>query len=238
MVRTLRHRTQRFYTILAIRTIGNFLILFSVIWMLVVFTPFIISESRFRYDSIFHNTYTLDKPSGPTFGKLLRKPPPLQIEPINTDNAIVVERINANSPIVFDVDPGSEKAYMDALKVGVAHAEGTVLPGEPGNSYLFAHSVGNAWDIARYNAVFFLLRELTPGDRVVIFRDGWRYDFRVSDKKIVEPTDVEFLTAESDETTITLQTCWPPGTVLKRLLVFGKLEAKYQLENKLLTGLP
>ncbi len=227
----LRHRTQRFYIVLGLRTAGNFLILFSALWLLVVFTPFIASELHFYIDQFTHKTYTLDKQKGPTFGSLLKEPPPLQIQPVNTKSAIVIERIDANSPVVLDVDPGSEADYLAALKVGVAHAKGTVLPGERGNSYLFAHSVGSPWDVVRYNAVFYLLRELVPGDRVVIFRDNWRYDFRVYDKQIVDPTDTAFLLAKYDEPTLTLQTCWPPGTVLKRLLVFARLEASYRLDN-------
>lgn len=227
----IRHKTRRYYIVLGIRTIGNFFILFSATWLVIVFTPFLKSETKFRVDEFQHKTYSIDKPKGPTFATLLKQAPPLLIEPVNKQASIVVERIDANSPIIFNVDPGDEAAYKAALLKGVGHAQGTVLPGEKGNSYMFAHSVGNPWDIARYNAVFYLLREVEKGDRVVIFRDGWRYDFRVYDKQIVEPTDVHFLTADYPEPVITLQTCWPPGTVLKRLLVFARLEKSYPPEN-------
>jgi len=40
-------------------------------------------------------------------------------------------------------------------------------------------------------------------------------------KEIVDPTRVEFLTRKSNREFLTLQTCWPPGTTLKRLLVFA-----------------
>lgn len=233
-----KHKTRRYYLVLGIRTIGNFFILFSLFWLAVTFTPFLASETKYRVDRIQNKTYSLDKPSqGPTFSDLLKKAPPLIIEPVNKQSAIVVEKIDANSPVVLNVDPGKEEVYKAALLRGVAHAKGTVLPGEKGNSYLFAHSAGNPWDIARYNAIFYLLRELEVSDRVVIFRDGWRYDFRVYDKKIVEPTEVQFLNAEYDQPTLTLQTCWPPGTVLKRLLVFARLEQSYPPEgsNPLLT---
>lgn len=231
-------KTRRFYIVLGLRTLGNFLILFAIAWLVLAFRPFITSEAKFRKDQVLGKSYSLDRPQGKTFAGLLKKAPPLQIDPVNTKSSIIVERINANSPIVFDVDAGNEREYMDSLLKGVAHAKGTVLPGEKGNSYMFAHSVGSPFDIARYNAVFYLLRELEPGDRVVIFRDDWRYDFRVYEKKVVEPTEVQFLTASYDEPVLTLQTCWPPGTVLKRLLVFSKLEGTYPPDtpsNQLLT---
>lgn len=226
--KAMRHKTRRYYTVLAIRTIGNFFILSSVVVLLVAFGPFLASEIGYRVNRVQAKTFSLDKPPGPTFASLLKKPPPLLIEPVNKQSGIVVEKINANSTVALNVDAGNEPEYKRVLKEsGVAHAKGTALPGEKGNSYLFAHSVGNPWDIAQYNAVFYLLRELEPSDRVVLYREGWRYDYRVYDKKIVEPTDVSFLTAQYDEPTLTLQTCWPPGTVLKRLLVFAKLEASY-----------
>lgn len=230
--RTFRKKPRRYYIVLAIRTIGNFFILFSIFWIAASFTPLLTSEVTYRVGRMTQKSYSLDKPKGQTFSSLLKKAPPLLIEPVNTQSGIVVEKINANSTVALNVDPGDETEYKRVLKEsGVAHAQGTVLPGEKGNSYLFAHSVGDPWDIAQYNAIFYLLRELVPGDKVVIFRNGWRYDYRVYDKKIVEPTDVSFLTATYEEAVLTLQTCWPPGTVLKRLLVFAKMETAFPPEN-------
>ena len=42
---------------------------------------------------------------------------------------------------------------------------------------------------------------------------------------VVDPDQVQFLRPEASFAKLTLQTCWPPGTTLKRLLVFAKLRS-------------
>lgn len=148
----------------------------------------------------------------------------MEIAPISTDFGIVIPKINANARVIADVDPGDYQAYIAALKNGVAHAKGTVYPGQIGNSYLFAHSVGNFWEVNRWNAVFYLLKELDKGDEVDVFYQGKRYVYVVYDKKIVDPGDTQYLSTITNYPLLTLQTCWPPGTTLKRLLVFARLK--------------
>lgn len=150
---------------------------------------------------------------------------PLGIKPIDPAFDVIIPKIGANARVVPDVDPGKEEEYLEALKHGVAHAKGTVYPGEIGTTFLFAHSVGNFWEVSRWNAVFYLLRELQPGDEVDVFYKDKRYIYTVYDQKIVEPTDVGYLNIQSNFPQLTLQTCWPPGTTLKRLLVFARLQA-------------
>ena len=114
--------------------------------------------------------------------------------------------------------------FLPILQKGVAHARGTVFPGMKGNIYLFAHSTDNFWDVGRYNAVFYLLKDLTKGDEVVIFYQNHRYEYVVTGSKIVNPSDVSYLvdSQKLDRQQLILQTCWPPGTALQRLLVFAQ----------------
>ena len=145
------------------------------------------------------------------------------IVPLSTDFGIVIEKINANAKVVPNVDPGDENAYTNALGEGVAHAKGTVFPGQKGNVYLFSHSVDSPWNFVRYNAVFYLLNKLENGDSINIFFQGRRYDYRVYDKVIVSPLDTQYITNKYDEEILTLQTCDPPGTLLNRLVIRAKL---------------
>src|SRR5438132_1027411 len=80
-----------------------------------------------------------------------------------------------------NVDPANPDAFLPILKQGVAHAKGTVFPGMQGNIYLFAHSADNWWDVGRYNAVFYLLKDLQKGDEVVIFFENVRYEYVVTE---------------------------------------------------------
>lgn len=145
------------------------------------------------------------------------------IVPVSTEYGIVIEKINANARIIANVNPADEREYVAALTQGVAAAAGSTLPGQPGNLYLFSHSTDAPWNIVRYNAIFYLLRELEKGDRVVIFYKNRRYDYVVYDKVVVKPTDVSYLTNRYDAPVLTLQTCDPPGTLLNRLVVRARL---------------
>lgn len=145
------------------------------------------------------------------------------IVPVSTDFGIVIEKINANAKIVANVDPASESQYTKALQEGVAEALGSTPPGVPGNLYLFSHSTDAPWNIVRYNAIFFLLRELQPGDRVIVFYQNKRFDYIVFDKNIASSKDVSYLTNRYAIPVLTLQTCDPPGTLINRLIVRAKL---------------
>lgn len=121
----------------------------------------------------------------------------------------VPPKIEANVKVVKNIDPFNEKAYQVGLTKGVAHARGTALPGHAGNTFIFAHSSGNWYEANRYNSIFYLLHRLKK-DR----------------KKIVEAGDVKYLENTNQNTsTVTLMTCWPPGTTLKRLIVRGEIVA-------------
>lgn len=214
-------KKSEYIKVFTLRTIGNFLLLSALAGVVLTFAPAIKAEAKFRYDEFLGVKYVVagDAVNG-SFGRIYQG-----IEPMSRDFGIVIPRIGANAKVIPDVDAGDEGEYMEALRNGVAHAKGTVYPGQIGNSVLFAHSVGNFWEVNQWNAVFYLLRELEPGDKINVFYKGERYNYEVYDKIIVDPDQVEYLSPKADFAKLTLQTCWPPGTTLKRLLVFGKLHS-------------
>lgn len=143
--------------------------------------------------------------------------------PKDTQFSVLIPKIGANAIVIPNVDPSNQDEYLAALKKGVAHAKGTVFPGLPGTTYLFAHSTDNFWDVGRYNAIFYLLKDLVTGDDVTIFFSGKRYDYKVDTTEIIDPSDVDLLVnAQKTPEQLVLQTCWPPGTTWKRLLVIAK----------------
>ncbi len=135
--------------------------------------------------------------------------------------SVVIPKIAANAKVQSNIDPTDEKVYLEALKKGVAHALGTAFPGEGGHVFLYAHSTDYLWNVGSYNAVFYLLYKLEKGDEINVFYKGKRNVYKVIDKKVVTPSEVEYLTRKTNKEFLTLQTCWPPGTTLKRLLVFA-----------------
>ncbi len=148
---------------------------------------------------------------------------PQDINPISSDFGIVVPKIGANSRIIANVDPINEKEYQWSLTQGIAHAKGTAFPGQNGNVFLFSHSAANFYEASRFNAIFYLLSKLDKNDEVDLYYKGEKFKYRVSDKKIVDPKDVQYLRGDFNRHTVTLMTCTPPGTSLKRLLVIGEL---------------
>ncbi len=141
----------------------------------------------------------------------------------NTSFSIVIPKIGARARVTANVSPADEASYVESLQRGVAHAAGTVFPGMEGTTFLFAHSTDTPFNIARYNAVFYLLREMEPGDTILVFFTDQFYEYRVVEKRIVDPEDTSWITnARTTAEQLVLQTCWPPGTTLKRLLVIAE----------------
>lgn len=144
------------------------------------------------------------------------------LTPPNTDFAITIDKIGASSAIVKGIDPYNSQLYQRALRDGVAHAKGTKLPGEGGNIFLFAHSSAYLLTAERYNSIFYLMHHLEVGDIIKVWSEGKEYDYAVSEKKFVAPSDTEYLTTKTSVEQLTLMTCWPPGTTLKRLIIIAK----------------
>jgi sortase A len=151
----------------------------------------------------------------------------VMIAPISTDFGVVIPKIMANVAVTADVNPAEAEIYQEVLRAagGVAHAAGSAYPDESGAVYIFGHSTDSNVNVARYNAVFYLLRKLEPNDLIVVYFRDKDYRYRVKYKKVVNPDDLTDITSVEDERKLILQTCWPPGTTWKRLLVVAEPES-------------
>ena len=158
------------------------------------------------------------------FAQVLAGPKEQVLEPKDTNFSIIIPKIGASAKVFPNVDITNENEFLPILLKGVAHAKGTVFPGQKGNTYLFAHSTDNFWDVGRYNAVFYLLKDLVPGDQIIIYFQNKRYDYVVKSSKIVDPSDTSNIVnaQKINKQQLILQTCWPPGTTWQRLLVFAE----------------
>lgn len=236
--------TKREFTkLLILRTVGNFLILFTVFGFFATFGPAVYYEISYRVEKARGVTYVVaeEKPSeltqilekyknrgqpdqGPNvLGDILSKTTEKILTPPDINFSVVIPKIGAAERIQENVDPSNEKEYLDVLRHSIAHAKGTSFPGMGSTAYLFAHSADNFWNVGRYNAVFYLLKELNDGDDVYVFFQGKRYNYKVYDRQIVDPSQTSVIAAnQGGGEKIILQTCWPPGTSWKRLLVFAR----------------
>jgi len=148
-------------------------------------------------------------------------PSKTEIKPVNTDFSIVIPKIKVNANVVKNVDPFDSKIYQKALTQGVAHAKGSGLPGFPGNTFIFAHSAINWFQASQYNSIFYLINKLEPGDEIFIYYEGSKYRYSVTEKKIVNPSEINYLTNNLNTSSLTLMTCWPPGSNINRLIILA-----------------
>lgn len=204
------------------RPLGNLLIVVSVLGFLFTFGPVLSSEINYRFKKetkisslpVVGFSSLLALNDGLVSQEILEKVP-------DPEFSIIIPKIEAKAKVTANVDAANPKEYNQALKEGVAHAAGTVFPGMPGTIFLFAHSTDAPWNIRRYNAVFYLLRELEPKDEIIIFFEGKKFNYEVFEKKVTDLRQTDFF-KERGEEILVLQTCYPPGSTQKALLIFAR----------------
>ena len=188
-----------------LRKIGAVSIIIAVLGVGWIWTPLVISNFKF----LIFNQFQIFKTSK------------IQIKNLD-EYSIYISRINAKAKVIANVDAGNPAAYMAALKQGVAEAKGLAHPGQKGTTYLFAHSTDSPVNFARYNAVFYLLDKLKAGDEVQVAYLGELYKYRVIRLEVLGSSDTRYLVPQREKEQLVLQTCYPPGTSWKRLVVVAE----------------
>lgn len=156
--------------------------------------------------------------------------PQLNITIAPPETRLIIPRINRNVPII-NVGTESllkkdweklEQDMQEALRFGVIHYPGTARPGQQGNTVITGHSSYFPWDPGRFKDVFAILHDVRKGDKILMYHNQKRYLYEVSTTKKIWPSELNVLEASS-ENKLTLITCSPVGTNLKRLIVEAKL---------------
>jgi len=207
-------------TFLILRSIGNFLVLFGIFGVSATFGPALYEEAKFRIDQLQGVEYVVPSQLG---GLVALSANQRVLNAKDPFFSILIPKIGASAKVIPNVDSTSETEYRAALEKGVAHAKGSVFPGLKGTTYLFSHSTDSFWNVGRYNAIFYLLKDLSPGDDVIIFFLNQRFNYTVKKTEIIDPDQVDLLVhAQQSQEQLVLQTCWPPGTTWKRLIVIAE----------------
>lgn len=100
------------------------------------------------------------------------------------------------------------------LRRGPGHMTGTAMPGEPGNCVIAGHR----------DTHFRILRDIRPGDSVILERDQHRFVYRVQRLTVVSPSNTSALRPAPE--TLHLITCYPfayIGSAPKRMVVEAQL---------------
>lgn len=202
-----------------VRKAGIALIALSALIVFLTFYPVFKEEAKYQLLPKHKDVAVITQEEAQQQTQAGAQPESDVVYPVDEDFGIVIPKISANARVIADVDWQDANVYQRALTEGVAHAAGTAYPGMSGNVFIFSHSGVDFYEANRYNALFYLLNKLVPDEEIYVFYKGQKFVYRVSEKKIVSPEQVEYLAGDPAKKTLTLMTCWPAGTTLKRLIV-------------------
>ena len=122
------------------------------------------------------------------------------------------------------IENATVKMGGEDLKKALIHYPDTALPGSLGNAVVFGHSVlPQFFNPENYLTIFSTLYRLKEGDEISLDFDGIVYRYLVEDLFEVTPTDLSVLEQRYDRRALTLITCSPPGTYLRRLIIRARL---------------
>jgi len=106
------------------------------------------------------------------------------------------------------------------LKQSLIQYPGTALPGNLGNTVIFGHSVlPQFFNPQNYLTIFSTLHTLKPGDTMEVTADGATFTYKITEMYEAMPDDLSPLAQVYNNRYMTLITCTPPGTYLRRLII-------------------
>ncbi len=136
------------------------------------------------------------------------------------NNYLYIDRIHVEAPIIWN-NPDDNDSVLNALKNGVVHLAGNPTPDQPGNVFIVGHSSDFPWHAGNYKQIFALLPQLKIGDSIVVVYNNKPIQYVVSDTRTVNPDDIS-IRQNTTDSTLSLMTCVPIGTALRRLDVVAK----------------
>ncbi|RJR25893.1 sortase [Candidatus Microgenomates bacterium] len=123
---------------------------------------------------------------------------------------------------------GIEKAEVrvgvEDLKQSLIQYPGTAAPGRYGNTVVFGHSVlPQFFNPKNYLTIFSTLPTLKVQDEIIVYHNEVTYRYVIENMIEVSPSDISILAQRFDDSYLTLITCVPPGTYLRRLIIRARL---------------
>jgi LPXTG-site transpeptidase (sortase) family protein len=115
--------------------------------------------------------------------------------------------------------------FNEELENGVVKYPTTPEPGFDGNTLLFWHTSQEWREHNPYGTVFSKIPELEQWDMIKLIRDGKLYEYKIVEKTIVTPKNVnkQYQTyQEKWDDYITIMWCYPLWRTDKRMMVTAK----------------
>lgn len=143
---------------------------------------------------------------------------------VGPEPKLVIPKINIDAPVVYGTNVLDEPTVQNDLKKGVVHypiPNASSIPGQNGATVILGHSSNDVFDSGAYKFVFVQLSKLEVGDSFYANHEGTRYTYSVTKKEIIDPTEINKVVGDPTKPSMILITCDPPGTALKRLVIFA-----------------
>jgi sortase A len=165
--------------------------------------------------------------AGPSVATRHEEAPPVDTQPAQATvfAQLYVPRWGADyvKPVAEGID---KPTVLDTI--GIGHYPGTAMPGDVGNFATAAHRT-------TYGKPYNRIAELQPGDPVVVRTETTWYVYRVTESKIVAPSQVEVVAPvpglrqgdplpELTERYLTMTSCHPMFSARERYIVHGTLD--------------
>jgi sortase A len=145
--------------------------------------------------------------------------------PISEDNMLVIPKLGLESPLVFDARSNQEADMQEALERGVVWYDlpnANSRPGQLGNSVFLGHSSGDIFYGGQFKYIFSKLNRLNIGDTFYLTYSGKRYIYSIEKREVIWPSELDKLYIDDGSAWVTLITCDPPGSSVRRLVLYGK----------------
>ncbi len=205
-------------------TVGLLLLLFVAyqLWGTGIYEARAQDNLRSQFDRTLHHHAPASTTTGPaaTVPASTTTTPPVPLAVPKKGDALAligIPKIGVNKVVVEGVD-------VDDLRKGPGHYPGTSLPGQEGDTAIAGHRT-------TYGAPFGDLDELAAGDEITVVTVQGKFRYRVTEQKVVDPSDVSVLDPIPDPAhaghqlaTLTLTTCNPKYSASQRLVVQAALE--------------
>lgn len=137
-------------------------------------------------------------------------PRPVNVMPTSESfpGLLIVPRIRLTTWVLDDTD---------LVDIDPSHLPESRTPNQPGNTALFGHRTSKGREFRNIDRV-------RVGDPIHLAVQGKIYTYAATSVEVLSPDDPRLYASNSNDQTITLVACHPPGSVKWRIVVFGRLQ--------------
>ncbi|HZI38173.1 MAG TPA: class E sortase [Acidimicrobiia bacterium] len=121
-------------------------------------------------------------------------------------------------PKIGLVHPIYEGVTLTVVDRGPGHWPGSAVPGQLGNSVFAGHRVTHSHPFRNVD-------KLVPGDEIIFVMPNGQFTYKVTKQEIVKPTDT-WIVNPTQDATLTIFACHPPGSAAKRIVIRGVFSAR------------